>query len=185
MTESTQRTPETKAQDVLDLLGRDHVRLVSLFGSLDDGGRRRVHYIVDVDNREYRVLECSAEGPIPSATAATPAAAWYERELADQFGVQIQGHPDLRPLLFHENWPDGVHPMLGNMSEVPVARRDYRFLKVQGEGVCEVPVGRCTPGSSNPATSASALSATRCFTWSYATSTPTKERKSCSREHPS
>jgi Ni,Fe-hydrogenase III large subunit len=135
---------------VLELLRRDHVRLVSLFGTLDRDGRRRVHYIVDVDNREYRVLECEVAAPIPSATAVTPAAAWYERELADQYGVEVQGHPDLRPLLLHENWPDGVHPMTGDVGQVPVVQRDYRFLKVQGEGVCEVAVGPVHAGIIEP-----------------------------------
>ncbi len=131
MTSVDRRTSRTEAENVLDLLRSDGVRLVSLFGSVDGSGRRSVHYIVDVDGREYRVLECPVNGPIPSATAVTPAAAWYERELADQFAIEIEGHPDLRPLLFHD-------------------RGAYRFLKVQGEGVCEVPVGPVHAGIIEP-----------------------------------
>ncbi|MBZ5646963.1 MAG: NADH-quinone oxidoreductase subunit C [Acidobacteriia bacterium] len=150
MTPEKQRAHETKVEDVLDLLRSDGVRLVSIFGSLDEDGQRRVHYVVDVDSREYRVLDCAVEGSIRSATAVTPAAAWYERELADQFGVEIHGHPDLRPLLLHENWPDGVHPMTDEVVKVPTAHRDYRFLRVQGEGVCEVPVGPVHAGIIEP-----------------------------------
>jgi Ni,Fe-hydrogenase III large subunit len=121
--------------DVQALLRRENVRLVSLFGSRDENGRH-VHYVVDVDNREYRVLTVSGDGPIPSVTPITAAAAWYERELHEEYGVELQGHPDLRPLL-HHNQADGT----------PV---DYSFLQVRGEGVCEVAVGPVHAGIIEP-----------------------------------
>jgi len=137
--------------DPLKLLHRPGVRLVSIFGSLDEDGSRRVHYAVDIDNRQYRVVSISGESVIASATPITPAAAWYERELHDQYGVAIEGHPDLRPLLFHENWAEGVHPMTAGFEKVPPGTRaPYRFLKVEGEGVCEVPVGPVHAGIIEP-----------------------------------
>ena len=106
----------------------------------------------DVNGREYRMLSSPVTGPIPSATPATPSAAWYERELHDQYGIECVGHPDPRPLLFHENWPENVHPMIDNASHVPWTSTEgrYRFLKVQGDGVCEVPVGPIHAGIIEP-----------------------------------
>ncbi len=101
-------------------------------------------------NREYRTVSARVDGAIPSATRITPAAAWYERELHDQYGIEIGGHPDLRPLVFHENWPDGVHPMAETVGQVPIAHREYRFLQVRGVGVCEVPVGPVHAGIIEP-----------------------------------
>ena len=144
------RSAECSASDVLKLLRRPGVRLVSLFGNLTENGERRIHYVLDIDNREYRVLSVIVDGSMPSITPITPAAAWYERELHDQFGVEVEGHPDLRPLLFHENWPEGVHPMLGDATTTPAAHREYRFLQVAGEGVCEVPVGPVHAGIIEP-----------------------------------
>jgi Ni,Fe-hydrogenase III large subunit/Ni,Fe-hydrogenase III component G len=126
---------------VVELLRGGNVRLVSLFGSIDEGGGSRVHYIVDVDNHEYRIFSSTVRGPIPSLTPMAPAAAWYERELRDQYGIECEGHPDPRPLLFHENWPQNIHPMTGDVAQVPWTHGEYRFLQVHGEGVCEVPVG--------------------------------------------
>jgi Ni,Fe-hydrogenase III large subunit len=117
-------------QDVLALLRNDQVRLVSLFGSLAGNGARQVHYILEIDGREYRVATLPVDGPIPSATPVTPAAAWYERELHELFGVGIDGHPNLQPLLSHAG--------------------EYRFLQVEGEGVCEVPVGPVHAGIIEP-----------------------------------
>src|ERR1039457_5790435 len=136
----------------LDLLSAENTRLVSIFGSTDDNHVRHVHYLIDVNGREYRMLSSPVTGPIPSATPVTPSAAWYERELHDQYGIECVGHPDPRPLLFHENWPENVHPMIDNASHVPWTSTEgrYRFLKVQGDGVCEVPVGPIHAGIIEP-----------------------------------
>jgi Ni,Fe-hydrogenase III large subunit len=136
--------------EIFRILQTGNARLVSIFGSIDEDRKPRVHYILDLDSHEYRVLSAPADTPIPSATVITPAAAWYERELRDQFGIQIDGHPDLRPLLFHENWPDGIHPLSQEVGDVPWASGTYRFLKVEGAGVCEVPVGPVHAGIIEP-----------------------------------
>ena len=141
------RTGATGVAAAMGML-REGARLVSIFGSVDEDGKLRVHYILD--DGEYHILDGPADGPIPSATPITPAAAWYERELHDLFGVPIDGHPDLRPLVLHENWPDGVYPMVANVAAVPWANRSYSFLQVDGDGVCEVPVGPVHAGIIEP-----------------------------------
>ena len=125
-------------------------RLVTLFGSLGSHGEKRVHYIFDVGRPAYSEIVLPADGPIRSISTQAPAAAWNERELHDQYGIEILGHPDPRPLIFHENWPDGVYPMVDQMDDVVWARRDYRFLQVQGEGIAEVAVGPVHAGVIEP-----------------------------------
>ncbi len=139
----------------LELLRSANTRLVSIFGSSDPGSSndnraRRVHYLIEVNGHEYRMISAPVTGSIPSATEITPAAAWYERELHDQYGIECDGHPDPRPLLFHENWPENVHPMIDDVSHVPWAEGQYHFLRVQGDGVCEVPVGPIHAGIIEP-----------------------------------
>lgn len=140
----------TNLESVFALLREGTSRLVSIFGSTDKSGKLWVHYILDVNNRAYRVLHIPVEGNLLSATPVTPAAAWYERELRDQFGIEIDEHPDPRPLLFHQNWPDGVHPLVQEVGQVPWANGTYEFLKVNGVGVCEVPVGPVHAGIIEP-----------------------------------
>ncbi|HET6934439.1 MAG TPA: NADH-quinone oxidoreductase subunit C [Candidatus Angelobacter sp.] len=126
-------------------------RLVCLFGSLAGlQGRPAVRYIIDMPGEGYRVLKEAEAGAVPSLTAVTPAAAWYERELHDQYGIEIAGHPDLRPLLLHENWPSGCHPMIDQAQSVLWAQEQYSFLKVGGEGVAEVAVGPVHAGVIEP-----------------------------------
>jgi Ni,Fe-hydrogenase III large subunit/Ni,Fe-hydrogenase III component G len=90
----------------------------------------------------------------PSLTTFFSSAAWYEREIYDLFGIFPIGHPDLRPLVLHENWPEGLYPMrkdfpLDTLS-VPVAHKQYDMIRVHGEGVFEVPVGPIHAGIIEP-----------------------------------
>src|SRR3990170_3292466 len=136
----------------------DGARLVTIFGRLNEAGRKRVHYVFDSGARDYVEQVCDGEQPVPSIALRVPAACWYERELHDQFGVEITGSPDLRPLLFHANWPPGIHPLLpGNLEGVTWPSLgensrpdDYRFLEVHGPGVAEVPVGPVHAGIIEP-----------------------------------
>jgi Ni,Fe-hydrogenase III large subunit len=134
--------------EALALLRAGNSRLVSIFGSIDDDGALRAHYLLDVEKREYRLFSGHIFGALPSATAIVPAAAWYERELHDLYGVEIEGHPNLQPLVFHDGWPEGVRPR--PVCSNSTAAREYRFLKVGGEGVCEVPVGPVHAGIIEP-----------------------------------
>lgn len=125
-------------------------RLVTLFGSLRPNRDKRVHYVFDVGEPHYSQIVLPANEPVRSISSRVPAAAWYERELHDQYGVEIVGHPDLRPLVFHNHWPDGVHPMVDPVGAVPWSRGEYRFLEVQGEGLAEVAVGPVHAGIIEP-----------------------------------
>jgi NADH-quinone oxidoreductase subunit C len=40
----------------------------------------------------------------PTVTAVWPGADWFEREAHDLFGVEFEGHPDLKPLLLWEGF---------------------------------------------------------------------------------
>jgi Ni,Fe-hydrogenase III large subunit/Ni,Fe-hydrogenase III component G len=125
-------------------------RLVTLFASLGPNRKKLIHYVFDAGEPNYPEIVLPSDGPIRSISLQVPAAAWYERELHDQYGVEVAGHPDLRPLVFHENWPDGVYPMVDAVEGVPWSNRVYHFLEVQGEGVAEVAVGPVHAGIIEP-----------------------------------
>ena len=57
----------------------------------------------------YRVPK---ENPITQTiTDIVPSAVLYEREIHEMFGVNIEGHPNLIPLVLPEGWPQDVYPL--------------------------------------------------------------------------
>jgi Ni,Fe-hydrogenase III large subunit/Ni,Fe-hydrogenase III component G len=83
-----------------------------------------------------------------------PASHLYEREINDLFGLTPAGHPDLRPFVFHENWPAGVFPLrkeFNSKEKLPFQTAgDTKFTRVQGTGVFEIPVGPVHAGIIEP-----------------------------------
>ena len=93
------------------------------------------------------------EGRFESLTPTINDADWYEREIQDMFGLVAVGHPDPRPLVLHEDWPEGRYPLC---KDFPAGERparvngEYHYTKVEGEGVYEVPVGPVHAGVIEP-----------------------------------
>jgi len=95
-----------------------------------------------------------ARPEVPSLTAAIPAANWHEREMRDLFGIVPIGHPDPRPLVVHDGWPQGVFPLrktFDGSQRVPVEpAAEFPHLVAEGEGVFEIPVGPIHAGIIEP-----------------------------------
>lgn len=53
---------------------------------------------------------------IKSLTSIMKGAEWIEREMHELFGVEFNGHPNLKRLLLPDDWPEDLYPL----------RRDYK-----------------------------------------------------------
>jgi len=76
-------------------------------------GLETVAYVENLDHNITVVLRSKlGAGNIccPSLVPVYRGANWMERETYDMFGVQFEGHPDLRRILLSDDW-DG-HPLL-------------------------------------------------------------------------
>jgi NADH-quinone oxidoreductase subunit C len=61
-------------------------------------------------NHRFRIKTIFDENDsIDSVINIWPTADWHEREMAEMFGIKINGHPDLRKLLLPEDWT--IHPL--------------------------------------------------------------------------
>jgi Ni,Fe-hydrogenase III large subunit/Ni,Fe-hydrogenase III component G len=91
---------------------------------------------------------------VPSLTRAIPAANWHEREMRDLFGIVPVGHPDPRPLVVHDGWPQGVFPLRkafdGSRRVAVEPAAEFPHLVAEGEGVFEIPVGPIHAGIIEP-----------------------------------
>jgi NADH-quinone oxidoreductase subunit C len=75
-------------------------------------------------NERVRVKTQIADGAsIPSSVSIWPTANWLEREVYDMFGIQFDGHPDLKRILLPDGWKG--YPL----------RKDYGILQQDKEWV--------------------------------------------------
>jgi len=89
----------------VDLDAEDPV-LWGVYGLLSLSRRCRLMVKVQIPKEDCRV---------PSVCRVWPAANWHEREAAEFFGIDYEGHPDPRHILLPDDWVG--HPL----------RKDYEF----------------------------------------------------------
>ena len=117
-------------------------RLFDAAQDLQDLGFDRLGWLTAVDWGEefelvYRLqsrdmqtgmfLKCriAREDPIAcSMTPLWPSADWHEREVYDLFGIEFDGHPDLKRILLPDDWVG--HPLRKDYEDDGLIRRpDY------------------------------------------------------------
>ncbi|MDI6756956.1 MAG: NADH-quinone oxidoreductase subunit C, partial [Endomicrobiia bacterium] len=65
-----------------------------------------------------RVFAGSREKPeMPSLAPLAKAFEWIEREINEMFGVDFNGHPDMKRLLLSDDWPSGKYPLRQNQND--------------------------------------------------------------------
>lgn len=116
---------EVKAEGIREvaafLKGEDHLAFDALMclSGVDYGERFGVVYhLFSTAHRHkiaLKVLVGKEDPRLPSLESVWRAAAWFEREAFDLYGLIFTGHSDLRRILLPDDWPG--HPM----------RKDYVY----------------------------------------------------------
>lgn len=91
---------------VRDTLG---CRLFSFLSAVDykDEGLEVVVWVDNVDARVAVMLKTRLGPGVSACASLVPVfrgADWMERECYDMFGIQFEGHPDLRRILLPDDW---------------------------------------------------------------------------------
>ncbi len=119
-----------------------------------NGGGFVIRYVFEKEDVFiFIIVSVGQDLSFPSIALHVPSATLYEREIKDMFGLVPTGNPDKRPLVLHEHWPDGIFPLRKEFKlETKLGRqeKEYQFLKVQGEGINEIPVGPVHAGIIEP-----------------------------------
>ena len=126
-------------------------RLISLWGA-DRGAPGFVvsaAYAVTA-GLDWVELPLGASTTYPDLSGAFAYAARMERAAADLVGVVAEGADDTRPWLDHGAWTRRL-PLRQDVVELPESDpRDYPFVRVEGDGVHEIPVGPVHAGIIEP-----------------------------------
>jgi NADH-quinone oxidoreductase subunit C len=85
--------PQCLFRQLVDVCGADYPERPRRFDVV-------YHLLSHRLNRRLRLkVQTSEDTPVPSAASIHPAAAWFERETWDLYGVWFSDHPDLRRIL--------------------------------------------------------------------------------------
>lgn len=138
-----------------DLLNGGH--RLALVSACDDGDSIRIVYLFMAPTpeiqRELWLTLDKSDLRFPSLASISYPAGRFEREMHDLFGVIPLNHPLPRRLVRHSSWPQGWYPMRKDRGDTPPFGMDpepFPFLKVEGEGVYEIPVGPIHAGIIEP-----------------------------------
>jgi Ni,Fe-hydrogenase III large subunit/Ni,Fe-hydrogenase III component G len=136
-------------------------RLVALWATdgSDRGEGFSVHAALTVRSGLLVITLPLAGTRFPDVSRIFPAANRMQRAARDLFGVSAENAADQRQWLRHAAWPANVFPLRkeflsAHHSPLPAyesrAADDYPFVRVEGEGVHEIPVGPVHAGTIEP-----------------------------------
>ncbi len=132
--------PDTFADTVVGLVA-DGARMAAFTAApWPDGRMHLLAVAADAAEGLLRLLACPVGDSYPSLTPAVPQLHWFEREIAEIWGITPAGHPWLKPIRFQPA-ADG-HP------GAAIGLTDY--FRMDGEEVHEVAVGPVHAGVIEP-----------------------------------
>lgn len=127
------------------------LRLGALFAREEGNGTGRLYGVL-LDDLAGSIHAASAAfrlGPISSLTPDCAQAHLFEREIAEQLGIEPVGHPWLKPVRFHAAYSGRPQPWAGPNNAAPIIGI-MNFFQVKGDEVHEVAVGPVHAGIIEP-----------------------------------
>lgn len=94
-------------------------------------------------------LACDVGERFQSLTPECPQAHWFEREIAEQWGIAVEGHPWFKPIRYHASYRPG-HDAWGRAVGEKIVPCVTDYFQVQGPEVHEVAVGPVHAGVIEP-----------------------------------
>jgi Ni,Fe-hydrogenase III large subunit len=125
-------------------------RIVVLFGQPVADGKVRLFTVLANDTDGQLTLHSTEIADRYSAlTPGCPQAHWFEREIAEQWGVKPEGHPWLKPIRFHHSYREGQDAWNRPVG-TPIQPGVTDFFTMTGDEVHEVAVGPVHAGIIEP-----------------------------------
>ncbi|MCR4287932.1 MAG: NADH-quinone oxidoreductase subunit C [Deltaproteobacteria bacterium] len=126
--------------------------------AVDESPFKKGYGVMAAYNKEgdYLIVKTSlpkGETAFPSLTKKYTAAYRFERQINSLMGLIPTGHPDLRPWIKHEDWPQDAYPLRKSFdAKKQLGRVDgsYKWIRAEGEGIIEIAVGPVHAGIIEP-----------------------------------
>ncbi|MCR4344090.1 MAG: NADH-quinone oxidoreductase subunit C [Candidatus Scalindua sp.] len=129
---------------VLKLMDAEDVHCVNYYAYPDNNNLKFICFLADDRTQSvyllsHILLAGKVPGKLESLTSRVNALHIFEREIWENFGVEFEGHPWLKPVRFSHNRYHRI-----------IAINDYPFYKIKGEELHEVGVGPIHAGVIEP-----------------------------------
>ena len=151
--------PREEFEDVGWLMKEAGARLAAEWG-VDETlmGRHFAVLVCFARDAEYLLVRCNVpldDPTFPSLSKKQVPAFRFERQIMSLLGLTPTGHvhSDLRPWIKHEDWPPDAWPLrksFGAAQRMPRVAGEYAWVRAEGEGVYEIPVGPVHAGIIEP-----------------------------------
>jgi Ni,Fe-hydrogenase III large subunit/Ni,Fe-hydrogenase III component G len=130
-------------------------RLIALWGTDrgDEGGLSVSAAYVAKAGLYWLDLPLGQRSHYPDLAPLFPFASRMQRAAADLLGIAAEAAEDRRPWLNHGAWPATYRPLQAGAAARPptlLAVEEYPFVRVEGDGVHEIPVGPVHAGIIEP-----------------------------------
>ncbi len=132
------RVPSTRIRDVVRLIDErlPDVFPETVFGvDLQNDKFELIYYFWARDPRILCQIRVELNGPHPSVQSVAdifPGLEWHERETCEMFGIDFEGHPDMRPLLLPDELV-GKYPLRKSF-QTDRSRLEESGLPTRGPG---------------------------------------------------
>jgi Ni,Fe-hydrogenase III large subunit len=134
-------------QAIVELTGLGW-RIASYFGVPDTDGFV-LWCILAGSNQRLGAFRSRVEDSLPSITDACPEAHLFEREIAEQCGLLLDGHPWFKPVRYQSSLRQG-HDVRGGADSPAILPCVGDFYRVEGAEIHEVAVGPVHAGIIEP-----------------------------------
>jgi Ni,Fe-hydrogenase III large subunit len=145
--------PDEFRDEVVDRVGRG-ARIAALLGQPRDNDQVRLYAVIAQDEiGALSIFTTDVSESYPALTPVCPQAHWFEREIAEQWGLVPRGHPWLKPIRYHRSYRAGRDAWSRTAAEViepSVPPATAEFFRVAGHEVHEVAVGPVHAGVIEP-----------------------------------
>ncbi len=138
-------------------LKKEGARLVAEWASDETAfGRGFAVHAAYARKKEYIIVtSCLGkdEADFPGLSKHFVAASRFERAIFSLMGLTPKGLSDKRPWIKHEDWPPNAFPLRKTFDaaeKMPRVEGDYAWIRAEGEGVYEIPVGPVHAGIIEP-----------------------------------
>ncbi|NLF93127.1 MAG: hydrogenase [Oligosphaeraceae bacterium] len=150
-----QEVPSLPVNDFRDtlqeLVQQQEHRVSAFFGLPASPAGRGLELVAVLSHPEAgkcELVRTAVQDSFPSLTPDCPAFHWFERELAEQYCLEIPGHPWLKPIRFQPPLPGACSRKTATAPNLTVG--DTNYFTLAGEACHEVAVGPVHAGVIEP-----------------------------------